>query len=116
MLTNYTVCELVCNTPKHTFIGFTVDLESWLARHRSGCIGFTRRHGIKDCRAVSIHLSVIEAEQARDALIKVRQDEGWAVNVDLYIPVYYLCEIECETPNHFFLGYTEHFDSWLARH
>jgi predicted GIY-YIG superfamily endonuclease len=116
MLNTYTVVELTCNTPKHCFIGFAVDLESWLTRHRSGMIGFTRRHGIKDCRAVAIYPSAIEAEQARDALVKVRQDEGSTVNADTYVPVYHLCEIECETPDHFFLGYSEHFDSWLARH
>jgi predicted GIY-YIG superfamily endonuclease len=116
MLINYTVCEITCNNSNHCFIGFTIDLETWRTRHRSGIVGFTRRHGIKDCKAVSIHPNAIEAEQARDVLIKVRQDEGWTVNVDTYTPIYHLCEIECETPNHYYLGYTEHFESWLERH
>lgn len=61
----YTLYMIKCNTPRHIYVGISCHYESRIESHRLGNgASFTKLHGVKDWKVISIHETEQLAKEA----------------------------------------------------
>lgn len=76
----FTVYEIECETPNHFYVGMSKNFEHRIEAH-SNCDGarFTRRHGVKNWRALVMVETTTEAKRIETAWFRILKRRGYVV-------------------------------------